>query len=130
MRSRYTAYTLHNIDYLESTLHPSERGDFDKDSTTMWARDSTWLGLEILNATAGAAGDKTGSVEFKAAVEQNGVRQVHHEVSRFRKSSDSWYYHGGKEIGVPQFRRETPKVGRNDPCPCGSGKKYKKCCGI
>ncbi len=27
------------------------------------------------------------------------------------------------------FKRETPKVGRNDPCPCGSGKKYKKCCG-
>lgn len=27
------------------------------------------------------------------------------------------------------FRRETPKIGRNDPCPCGSGKKYKKCCG-
>jgi preprotein translocase subunit SecA len=27
------------------------------------------------------------------------------------------------------FVRETPKVGRNDPCPCGSGKKYKKCCG-
>ena len=25
--------------------------------------------------------------------------------------------------------REEPKVGRNDPCPCGSGKKYKKCCG-
>ena len=27
------------------------------------------------------------------------------------------------------YRREGPKVGRNDPCPCGSGKKYKKCCG-
>ena len=27
------------------------------------------------------------------------------------------------------FVRDTPKVGRNDPCPCGSGKKYKKCCG-
>ncbi|MFN8640511.1 MAG: SEC-C metal-binding domain-containing protein [Candidatus Binatia bacterium] len=26
-------------------------------------------------------------------------------------------------------RRESPKVGRNDPCPCGSGKKHKKCCG-
>ncbi|MBW6502633.1 MAG: SEC-C domain-containing protein, partial [Bacteroidales bacterium] len=25
--------------------------------------------------------------------------------------------------------RATPKIGRNDPCPCGSGKKYKKCCG-
>jgi uncharacterized protein YecA (UPF0149 family) len=31
-------------------------------------------------------------------------------------------------VGTGQFRRETPKVGRNDPCPCGSGKKYKKCC--
>ena len=30
---------------------------------------------------------------------------------------------------VETFRREAPKVGRNDPCPCGSGKKYKKCCG-
>jgi uncharacterized protein YecA (UPF0149 family) len=26
-------------------------------------------------------------------------------------------------------QRNLPKVGRNDPCPCGSGKKYKKCCG-
>jgi uncharacterized protein YecA (UPF0149 family) len=26
--------------------------------------------------------------------------------------------------------RETPKVGRNDPCPCGSGRKFKKCCGL
>jgi preprotein translocase subunit SecA len=30
---------------------------------------------------------------------------------------------------VETFRREGPKIGRNDPCPCGSGKKYKKCCG-
>jgi len=31
------------------------------------------------------------------------------------------------EILTP-FQRESPKVGRNDPCPCGSGKKFKKCC--
>jgi len=30
---------------------------------------------------------------------------------------------------VETFRRETPKIGRNDPCPCGSGKKFKRCCG-
>ncbi|RXM02456.1 hypothetical protein EO238_29585, partial [Citrobacter sp. AAK_AS5] len=30
---------------------------------------------------------------------------------------------------VETFRREEPRIGRNDPCPCGSGKKYKKCCG-
>ena len=31
--------------------------------------------------------------------------------------------------GTQTIRREEPKVGRNDPCPCGSGKKYKQCCG-
>ena len=37
---------------------------------------------------------------------------------------------GGKREEIPvSYKRETPKVGRNDPCPCGSGKKYKKCCG-
>ncbi|MCH7760819.1 preprotein translocase subunit SecA [candidate division TA06 bacterium] len=36
---------------------------------------------------------------------------------------------GGEEPLVQTFRREAPKVGRNDPCPCGSGKKFKKCHG-
>jgi preprotein translocase subunit SecA len=38
---------------------------------------------------------------------------------------------GEPELKLPKVtvRRETPKVGRNDPCPCGSGKKYKNCHG-
>ena len=36
-------------------------------------------------------------------------------------------YRNQKNSGT--IRREEPKIGRNDPCPCGSGKKYKKCCG-
>jgi uncharacterized protein YecA (UPF0149 family) len=36
---------------------------------------------------------------------------------------------GGDDTPRTPLRRETPKVGRNDPCPCGSGKKYKKCHG-
>ena len=36
---------------------------------------------------------------------------------------------GGDDAAVRTIRRETPKVGRNAPCPCGSGKKYKKCHG-
>jgi preprotein translocase subunit SecA len=36
---------------------------------------------------------------------------------------------GGDDAGVKTVRRDEPKVGRNDPCPCGSGKKYKKCHG-
>jgi hypothetical protein len=37
--------------------------------------------------------------------------------------------HGGNDANVETVRREGKKVGRNDPCPCGSGKKYKKCHG-
>lgn len=36
---------------------------------------------------------------------------------------------GGETPAISQIKRDKPKVGRNDPCPCGSGKKYKKCCG-
>jgi preprotein translocase subunit SecA len=36
---------------------------------------------------------------------------------------------GGEEEARKPVTREEAKVGRNDPCPCGSGKKYKKCCG-
>jgi len=39
-------------------------------------------------------------------------------------------YRTGGESGSKPVIRSNPKVGRNDPCPCGSGKKYKKCCGL
>jgi uncharacterized protein len=42
----------------------------------------------------------------------------------FRKERE-----GDLGVDAPEPRRNTSKVGRNDPCPCGSGKKYKKCCG-
>jgi SEC-C motif-containing protein len=129
MRSRYTAYVLQQIPYLARTLHPSERGDFDEEGAAQWSRDSEWLGLEILSATGMAPGDQTGTVEFKAHYNRDGVTQVHHERSEFRRTDGVWYFLDGKPVGAPQVRRATPKIGRNDPCPCGSGRKYKKCCG-
>ena len=84
MRSRYTAYTLQDIDYLASTLDANQLRDFDRDTTETWARDSNWIGLEIVNTSAGSAGDKDGTVEFKARYERGGAIQQHHEVSRFR----------------------------------------------
>jgi uncharacterized protein len=38
-------------------------------------------------------------------------------------------YFRGASAHTSERRRNAPKIGRNDPCPCGSGKKYKKCCG-
>ena len=52
-----------------------------------------------------------------------------HEVSTFVKESDGWKFEDGELVGETPIVREEPKIGRNDPCPCGSGKKFKKCCG-
>lgn len=129
MRSRYTAYTLQNIDYLATTLDAAELQSFDRDGTAMWARNSVWMGLEIIQTSAGSSDDEEGTVEFRASYKQDGVVHEHHEVSLFRKINGAWLYSGGKGVSPVQFRRDAPKTGRNEPCPCGSGRKYKKCCG-
>ena len=127
MRARYTAYATQNMPYLIETLHPGQRHDYDEAGAAVWARESEWEGLEIVNITTDSTNN--GKVEFRARYRRNGEKQVHHELAEFRKSDGIWYFFDGKMIGPGQFTRETPKVGRNDPCPCGSGKKYKKCCG-
>ena len=129
MRSRYTAFARQEMSYLASTLHPSQRDDYDEVGATRWARDSEWERLEIISIDSDATSPNRGNVEFRAHYRMNGVRHVHHELAEFRRTDGTWYFFDGKMVGAEQFRRETPKVGRNDPCPCGSGKKYKKCCG-
>jgi uncharacterized protein YecA (UPF0149 family) len=52
----------------------------------------------------------------------------HDEVSAFDATPNTAPIGSAPEKAEP-IRRDAPKVGRNDPCPCGSGKKYKKCCG-
>ena len=51
------------------------------------------------------------------------------EVNAYETEADQGPIGSTQERPEP-IRREEPKVGRNDPCPCGSGKKYKKCCGL
>ena len=129
MRSRYSAYAVGAVDYLGETLHPEHRADWDREATARWAERSTWLGLEIVATEAGGPDDEEGIVEFIARFTERGQPKQHHERSRFRRHGGRWYYVDG-EVPKPETRRhEGPKVGRNDPCPCGSGKKYKKCCG-
>lgn len=130
MRSRYAAYVVGKIPYIAETNDPETGGDFDAESAEAWSKQSQWLGLEIIATREGSFGDATGEVEFKARYKVDGKEEIHHEVSLFRFDSkkEKWYYRDGKTIREPATRTE-PKVGRNDPCSCGSGKKYKKCCG-
>lgn len=128
MRSRYSAYTKQAIDYVEATHDPSSPDDFDKAAAKQWSENTEWLGLEIKKTEAGAPSDDTGVVEFVAKFKTNGKPLAHHEVSTFRKTDGKWYYVDGKTLKDP-FVRSEPKLGRNDPCHCGSGKKLKKCHG-
>jgi SEC-C motif-containing protein len=129
MRSRYCAYAMGVIDYLYQTSGPRVRKEFDAENSRKWAESAKWNGMEIVKAEGGAETDTTGTVEFIAryAVKENDFE--HHEVAQFEKVDNTWTFIDGKIFGTEPMRREAPKVGRNDPCVCGSGKKYKKCCG-
>jgi SEC-C motif-containing protein len=140
MRSRYTAFAKGELSYIQKTLAPDKRQNFNEAEAKAWSKNSKWLGLEIVSVKKGLENDRRGTVEFNAKYEADGKVLEHHEVSEFRKEGETWYFVDGEahvhEEGQghhhePQqpLVREAPKVGRNDPCPCGSGKKFKKCCG-
>ena len=129
MRSRYAAHTLGKYDYLNETVHPSIRDEADHEDMKKWSEAVEWEGLEIFSTKDGAETDETGEVSFEARYSVNGMPQSLREDAFFRREDGRWYYVDGNVHGQDPYRRETPKVGRNEPCPCGSGKKYKKCCG-
>jgi len=129
MRSRYSAYAMHEIGYIRESLHPDHRTDFDEKTTREWAESSEWHKLEIVSTIEGGAEDKEGKVEFIAAYSDKGINKEHHELSTFKKVDGKWYLVNGEILSHKPVVRTTPKTGRNDPCTCGSGKKFKKCCG-
>jgi len=129
MRSRYSAYARGAIDHLTNSLHPEQRHDYDPASVEQWANNAEWLKLEIIHTDAGGEQDEQGSVEFIATYREKGITHTHHEQAEFSRLKGKWYFTDGKLVTPGTVRNPNPKVGRNDPCPCGSGKKYKKCCG-
>jgi SEC-C motif domain protein len=129
MRSRYTAYALSSIDYLYKTSGPRARKEFDAEGSKHWAEAADWTGLEVLATEGGGESDETGTIEFMAHYAIKEQTFDHHEQAVFAKINGQWFFMDGEMIGPEPIRREAPKIGRNDPCACGSGKKYKKCCG-
>ncbi len=128
MRSRYSAFAKAEIDYLIDTIHPDKRKEFDRKSVVAWAKKSEWLDFKLLDTQKGGSEDSEGQVEFIAEYRQKGKRRHHHELAQFKRADDRWYFYDGAAPEIKQVVRETAKIGRNDPCSCGSGKKYKKCC--
>jgi len=116
MRSRYSAYTLNDSHYLSRTWHPATRpAQLDLSQ----GPHPNWLGLKVCNTSACSETTSNGTVEFIARYQAEGITGVIHEVSRFAKEGGRWFYVDGT-LSQPT---------QNSPCPCGSGKKYKRCCG-
>ena len=131
MRARYSAYVVKNVDYIDQTQVAVPNEVFNKEEALKWAESSDWMGLEIVKTQKGDSNDNTGLVEFVAHYKDkaSGTDLRHHETSMFTKNEGDWKFKEGQIHGAEPVRRLEPKIGRNDPCSCGSGKKFKKCCG-
>ncbi|MBD8512444.1 YchJ family protein [Photobacterium sp. CAU 1568] len=125
MRARYSAHVLGLVDFVVATYHPSCQAEQYRDAIAD-SINSEWLGLEVVSSQI--ASDTQGYVEFKAFYRDENQEYCLHEKSRFLREMigniPQWFYIDGE---YPEAT-EPLKVGRNDPCTCGSGKKFKKCC--
>lgn len=96
MRSRYTAFATHRIDYLIASHHPETRGEVDRDEIKRWSEGVTWQGLEILGTVDGEVGDNQGWVEFIARYRERGEERIHRERSLFRRHRGPWFFHSAE----------------------------------
>ena len=122
MRSRYSAYVKNVPIYLMATHHPDFIAGLKEAQIEETAANTQWLRLQII-ASQGDAETDTGMVEFKAWYQEGDNEACLHERSQFVYQDQQWFYTQGELNPSPL------KQGRNDLCLCGSGVKYKKCCG-
>lgn len=125
MRSRYAAFFHKNIDYLIATRDPDHREENDRQLLADTCNTTQWLGLVVMKTDESQLARGVGYVEFVAFYDQKGTGQLHdqiHEKARFVNKDGRWVYCDGQLL--------PPVVwGRNQPCWCGSHKKFKKCHG-
>lgn len=117
MRSRYSAYATKHYDYILMTYASAEREAIDIDSLKRHDKDCIWKRLDVI-ATHDA------QVEFRAFYLFDGVYFCMHERSYFVLEEGRWRYQRGDMLGD----NTKLDIGRNSPCPCGSSKKFKRCC--
>lgn len=123
MRSRFTAYAKQNAHYLLATWDKDHRPAHINFSN----ETAQWQKLKILGCKKGGKTDAKGSVEFEAYYLQDGIAYFMREISRFVKNGSNWLYLDGIIKATGRAKAEI-SAGRNSPCSCGSGKKFKHCC--
>ena len=134
MRSRYSAFVKVLPDYIVQTTLPAQQSGLDRQAIKEWAEQTDWAGLQIINHSPKVS-KRHAQVEFKAFYHnlQLGAQslEAHHELSTFVQVK-----HNDKATAPDDHYRwyfldpTTPlKVTQKQPCICGSGEKFKRCCG-
>ncbi|TQF71541.1 YchJ family protein [Pseudoalteromonas luteoviolacea] len=121
MRSRYSAYRMKEANYIVQTYAQEKRNEHSEEEILLFANQVEFINLEIVDT---GEDDRFQYVEFKASYLEDQQLSMLHERSRFIKEDGHWMYLDGE-----LYPCEEKKVSRNDPCPCLSGKKFKKCHG-
>ena len=118
MRSRYCAFVLKNIPYIVQSTVPSQQALLPVEELQHWANETQWQGLQIKQTES--LSKIHALVEFDAAFAgENGETQHHLERSIFVNIAGRWYF-VDPTVPLPTMKQ---------PCVCGSGKKFKHCCG-
>jgi SEC-C motif-containing protein len=131
LRARYSAFAHGEIDFIVQSHHTKTAADLKRDEIEEWAKGSDWLGLKLLKFEAGSENDTSGKIAFHVQYKTHGEEKVkdHYELSEFEKEGGEWKFLDAQGLQMGTYVRGAPKIGRNDPCHCGSGKKLKKCHG-
>ena len=132
MRSRYTAFAIGLFSYIEATQKLADTPEQSADDIKESNEHTKWIKLEINATENGLEKDKTGMVSFSAHFKEGKHIGRLSERSLFKKVKGQWFYISGEhevQKNTPLIKNAAMNIGRNDPCLCGSGKKYKKCCG-
>jgi len=125
MRSRFSAFTLHEWPYILRTWHPEHRPACSIAELAAEAEETQWVSLTVL-ASGQDLDTHSGWVDFCAYYRDATGLHIHHELSSFVREQEQWFYTQGKFLPVPAELKLKP----NMPCPCGSEIKYKKCCAM
>jgi SEC-C motif-containing protein len=135
LKARYEAFTRgkpEDVDFILKSHHSRTVKDVKRDEIEDWALNSEWLGMEVIRKEKGEATDNDGTIVFCAKYKAKGAEKIqeHWEQSLFEKENGEWRFVDARGVHIGTYKRAEPKVGRNDACPCNSGKKFKKCCGV
>ena len=125
MRSRFTAHVARDYRYLHVTYRPTAHQPYVEEVDPV---DIKCTRL-VIHAHEPGPKPEVSFVDFSAYFATENGEQALHEKSEFARIEGKWLFTRTVRNGPAPARAAGPKVGRNEPCPCGSGKKYKHCCG-